>query len=87
MTITLVDICATGFSIIDEKFMETVCHILKIQPQYLTKPKFIQRFDGRAAKYTTHVIYPMLSVGKYTESLTSLLIINLRQYSRIVDCL
>ena len=49
-TITSVDIYATGFDFIDEKFAETVCHILEIQPQRLTKLKPMQGFDGRAAK-------------------------------------
>lgn len=71
--ITLVDIYATGFGFINKKFVEMVYKRLEIQPKYLTKPKFIQRFDGRAAKPITHTIYLILSMEKYIKSLASLL--------------
>ncbi len=81
---TLVDTCATGYGFIDEEFAETVCHVLEIEPQCLIKPKQIQRFDSRAAKPITHVIYPTLTVGTYTESLTPLLITKLGNHPMIL---
>lgn len=39
--ISLVDICATRFGFINEKFVEMIYKRLEIQPKYLTKPKFI----------------------------------------------
>ncbi len=35
---TLADTCATGYSFIDEEFVETVCQVLEIEPQRLIKP-------------------------------------------------
>lgn len=74
---TLIDMCATRSGFIDKKFAKIVCKKLEIQPQRLTKPKLIQGFDSRAAKPITHAIYPMLSLGKHTESLALLLITKL----------
>ena len=41
MAITLTNTCATRYGFIDEKFVETVCQILEIEPQCLIKPKQI----------------------------------------------
>lgn len=81
---TLVKTCATRFSFIDEKFMEIVCKILKIQPQCLTKSKLIERFDNRIAKRITHAIYSTLSIENHNKSFILLLIIKLEQYSMIL---
>ena len=81
---TLVDICATGFGFIDEKFAKIICKKLEIQPQRLTKPKPIQGFDGRATQPITHAIYPTLSVGNHTKSLVPLLITKLGQHPMIL---
>ena len=80
----LIDTCATRFGFIDKKFAEIVCKKLEIQPQCLTKPKPIQRFDGRAARPVTHAIYPTLSVGNHIESLAPLLITKLGQHPMIL---
>ena len=82
--ITLDDICATRYSFIDEEFAKTICQVLEIEPQCLIKPKQIYGFDGRAAKPITHAIYLTLTVGDYTESLTSLFIAKLRNYPMIL---
>ena len=81
--ITLANTCATGYGFIDEKFAETVCQALEIKPQRLIKPKQIQRFDGRAAKPITHIIYPTLTIGNHTESLAFLLITKLENHLMI----
>ena len=81
---TLADTCATGYDFIDEKFAETVCQVLEIEPQCLIKPKQIQRFDGRNAKPITHAIYPTLTVGDHIESLALLLITKLRNHFMIL---
>ena len=60
--------------------METICYILEIQLQCLTKPKPIQKYDGRAAKSNNPAIYPTLFVAKHTEGLIPLLIIILGQH-------
>ena len=73
----MIDTCATGYGFIDEKFAEIVYQMLKIKPQRLTKPKPIQKFDGRATKPVTHTIYPTLSIGSHTKSLALLLITKL----------
>ena len=41
MATTLADTCATGYGFINEKFAETVCQNLEIEPQRLIKPKEI----------------------------------------------
>ena len=41
MAITLTNTYATRYGFIDEKFAETVCQILEIEPQCLIKPKQI----------------------------------------------
>ena len=82
--ITLVDIYATKFDFINGKFAKIICHILKIQPQCLSKPKSIQGFNRRAAKSVTYTIYPILSIRKHTESLTLLPIIKLGQHPMIL---
>ena len=79
----LVDICATRFGFIDEKFAEIVYEKLEIQPQRLTKSKPIQSLDDRAAQLLTHTINPTLSVGNYTKSLAFLLIPKLGQHPMI----
>lgn len=43
---TLVNTCATRYGFINEEFIETICQVLKIEPQYLIKPKQLQRFDS-----------------------------------------
>ena len=48
--IILVNTCATKFSFINEKFTEIVYKRLEIQPQRLTKPKPIKKFDGWATR-------------------------------------
>ena len=45
----LINICATGFNFIDEKFAEIIYEKLEIQSQRLTKPKPIQGFDDKNA--------------------------------------
>lgn len=45
----MVDLYTTGFGFTDEKFAEFICQTLEIKPKYLTKPKLIQGFDGKAA--------------------------------------
>ena len=47
--IILINIYATRFDFINKKFTEIVCQTFKIELQYLIKPKFIQRFDSKAA--------------------------------------
>ena len=84
--ITLVDTCATRYGFIDEKFAEMVCQTLEIESQCLTKPKPIQRFDGRAAQLVTYAIYPTLSVGSHPESLVPLLITKLGHHPMIFGC-
>ncbi len=37
----LADTCATGYAFIDEKFAETVCQVLEIEPHCLIKLKQI----------------------------------------------
>ena len=83
--ITLVDTYATKFDFVNGKFAKIVCHILEIQPQCLSKTKSIQGFDCRAAKSVIYAIYPILSVGKHTKSLTLLPIIKLGQHPMIFD--
>ena len=85
MATTLADTCATGYSFIDEEFTKTVFQDLEIEPQRLIKPKQIQRFDGRAAKPITYVIYPTLTFDTHTESLASLLITKLRNHPMILS--
>ena len=41
MATTLANTCAAGYNFIDEKLVETVCQVLKIEPQCLIKPKQI----------------------------------------------
>ena len=41
MATILANTCATGYSFIDEKFVERVCQILEIESQRLIKPKQI----------------------------------------------
>ena len=65
--------------------MQIICQILEIQPQVLIKIKSIQRFDSRATMPVTYIIYFMLSIGKYIESLAPLLITKLGYYSMIFD--
>ena len=82
---TLADTCATGYSFIDEEFVETVCQVLEIKSQRLIKPKQIQGFDGRAAKPIPHAIYPTLTIGTDTKSLAPLLITKLENHPMILD--
>ena len=84
MATRLANICATGYSFIDEKFANTVCQILRIEPQCLIKPKQIQGFDGIAAKPITYAIYPTLTVGTHTENLAPLLITKLEIHLMIL---
>ena len=84
MVITLLDTCATRFGFIDKKSAEIVCERLKIQPQYLTKPKPIQGFDNRVVQPVTYAIYPILFIGNHTKSLVHLLITKLGQYLMIL---
>ena len=78
--ITLIDIYTTAFDFINKKFAEIVCKKLEIQSQHLIKPKPIQRFDSRVIRPIIHVIFPMLFVENYTESLALLFIIKLGQH-------
>lgn len=50
----------------------------------MIKPKQIQGFDGRAAKFITYAIYPILTIGIHTESITLLFIIKLENHSMIL---
>ena len=84
MATILTNICATRYDFIDKKFAETVCQVLKIEPQRLIKLKQIQRFDSLAAKSITHTIYPTLTIGTHTESFASLLITKLRSHLMIL---
>ena len=84
MVIILTITCTTRYSFINEEFIETVCQILKIEPQCLIKPKQIQRFDGRVAKPITHAIYPSLTFDTHTKSLVSLLLTKLENHPIIL---
>ena len=78
MTIILANTCATRYGFINEKFAETVCQILEIEPQRLIKLKQIQKFDDRIAKPIIHIIYPILAINTHIKSLILLFIIKLR---------
>ena len=80
MTTILANTCATGYGLIDEKFVEKVCQVLEIKPQCLIKPKQIQEFNDRAAKPITYAIYLILTIGTHTESLAPLLITKLENH-------
>ena len=80
----LIDTCATRFGFINEKFAEIVYKKLEIQPQRLTKPKPIQRFDNKVAYPVTYAIYLMLFVENYIKSLAPLLITKLGYHSIIL---
>lgn len=75
--ITLVDTCTTRYGFIDENFAEYVCQVLQIKTQRLIKPKPIQGFDGKVTKPITYAIYPTLTIGNYTKSLTLVLMTKL----------
>lgn len=82
----MVDICATRYNFIDEKFAEIIYQILEIKPQHLTKPKLIQGFDIRAIELVSYAIYPTLSIENHIERLASLLITILSHYPIIFGC-
>ena len=85
MAIILANTGATRYNFIDEEFIEIICQVLEIKPQYLIKPKQIQRFDSRTAKPITHAIYFTLIFDIYTESFAFLLVINLENYLIILS--
>lgn len=81
--ILLANICVIKNSFMDEKFAEKVYQILEIKLQRLIKPKQIQEFDSRAAKYVSYAIYLILIIDNYIESFAHLLIIKLGHYFMI----
>lgn len=85
--IILVDLYTTRLGFINEKFVKIIYKKLEIQPQHLIKLNFIQRFDGRVAKPVIHIIYPILFMRKYNQSMALLLISRFGQHPIIFSCL
>lgn len=64
--------------------MEKVCQVFKIKSLYLIKSKQVQKFDDRAVKPITHIIYSILTTSIYTKSLAFLLKIILKIHFMIL---
>ena len=80
MAITLANTYTIEYGFIDKEFAEKVCQVFKIKSQYLIKSKQILGFDSRATKSIIYVIESILTTGTYIESLSPLLITNLRNH-------
>lgn len=83
MAIILANTFVTRYGFINTKFAKKVYQIFEIKSQCLIKQKQIQKFNSKAAKFITYVIYPILTMDTYIKSLALLFIIKLGNYLMI----
>lgn len=68
------------YGCINKEFAKTICQVLQIQSQRLTKPKKIPRFDNTNAKPISHAIYPTQTICTHGQNLTLLVITKLENH-------
>ena len=83
-TITLLNTDNSKHAFIDKEFARKICDRLNISFQELIKIKFIRKYDEKTNVAITHVIYFILTVNDHRKSLTSLLIIKLKNHKLIL---
>ena len=84
-TTALLNTDSSEYAFIDKKFARKICDKLNISSQELIKIKLIREYDEKTDVAITHVIYFILTVNDHRKSLTSLLIIKLRNHKLILE--
>lgn len=83
MAIIFTNTFVCGYDFINKEFIKKVYQVFQIKPEYLIQLKQIQKLDTRAAKLITYIIFLVLIVDIYTESLAPLFVIKLENYLMI----
>jgi hypothetical protein len=81
----MININVIEYAFVNKSIAQSLCEILKIESVQLIKKRLIKIYDERKDQIIIHVIYSKTIIQRHIESLTSMLIIKLKQQTLILN--